>query len=62
MTLNSASNPDNKQMASMSKVMFVMITVMSLFVTSALAFYWITTSLFTIGQNLLVKRSKEMES
>jgi len=61
LTLNSASNPDNKQMASMSKIMFVMITVMSLFVSTALAFYWITTSLFTIGQNLLVKRSKEME-
>ncbi len=61
LTLNSASNPDNKQMASMSKIMFIMITVMSLFVSTALAFYWITTSLFTIGQNLLVKRNKEME-
>lgn len=61
LTLNSASNPDNKQMASMSKIMFIMITIMSFFVTSALAFYWITTSLFTIGQNLLVKRNREME-
>lgn len=61
LTLNSSANPDNKQMASMSKIMFVMITIMSFFVTSALNFYWITTSLFTIGQNLLVKRNREME-
>ena len=61
LTLNSAANPDNKQMASMSKVMFVMITLMSFFVTSALNFYWVTTSLFTVVQNLIVKRNKEME-
>ena len=60
LNLNSAANPDNKQMATMTKVMMVMITGMSFFITSALGFYWITTSLFTIGQNLLVKRKKEM--
>lgn len=61
LTLNSAANPDNKQMASMSKVMFIMITLMSFIISSALGFYWITTSLFTIAQNLIVKRNKEME-
>ena len=60
-TLNSAANPDNKQMATMSKVMVVMITGMSFFISSALGFYWITTSLFTIAQNLVVKRKKETE-
>ena len=55
---NSASNPDNEQVKSMNKIMFVMILVMSVFMSSALNIYWITTNLFTIGQNLLVKREK----
>ena len=55
---NSASNPDNEQVKMMNKIMFVMILVMSLFMSSALNIYWITTNLFTIGQNLLVKREK----
>lgn len=55
---NSASNPDNVQVKSMNKIMFVMILVMSVFMSSALNIYWITTNLFTIGQNLLVKREK----
>ena len=55
---NSASNPDNEQVKLMNKIMFVMILVMSLFMSSALNIYWITTNLFTIGQNLLVKREK----
>lgn len=59
LTLNSASNPDNKQMQTMTKVMFVMILVMSFFMTSALNMYWITTNLFTVVQNLIVKRKKE---
>ena len=61
LTLNSASNPDNKQMKSMTRVMFIMIQVMSFFMTSAMNIYWITTNLFTVVQNLLVKRNKEME-
>ena len=59
LTLNSASNPDNKQMQTMTKVMFVMILAMSFIMTSALNIYWITTNLFTIVQNLIVKRKKE---
>jgi len=55
---NSASNPDNEQVKSMNKVMFFMILFMSIFMSSALNIYWITTNLFTIGQNLLVKREK----
>ena len=59
LTLNSAANPDNKQMQTMTKVMLGLIVFMSFIMTSALNVYWITTNLFTIVQNLLVKRKKE---
>jgi membrane protein insertase Oxa1/YidC/SpoIIIJ len=59
LTMNSASNPDNAQMKTMMKVMFFMILCTSFFMTSALNVYWITTNLFTIVQNILVKRGKE---
>lgn len=53
--LNSAS-ASNDQGKMMSRVMVIMIVVMSVFMTSALNIYWITTNLFTVVQNLLVKR------
>ena len=59
LTMNSASNPDNKQMQTMTKFMFGMILIMSFILTSALNVYWITTNTFTIVQNLIVKRKKE---
>lgn len=59
LTLNSASNPDNQQMKMMTRVMFGLILVTSIFMTSALNIYWVTTNLFTVVQNLLVKRKKE---
>ena len=46
-------------MKNMTNVMTIMIIVMGFFMSSALCIYWITTNLFTIGQNMLVKRSKE---
>jgi len=55
--LNSTSTSQNNGM-DMSKVMVITITFMSLFMSSALNVYWITTNVFTIVQNLLVKRSK----
>ena len=57
--MNSASNPDNDQMKMMGRIMFFMILITSIFMTSALNIYWITTNLFTVGQNILVKRQKE---
>ena len=60
--LNSGAsmNPDQeKQMNTMSKVMVVMMTIMAFSISTGIAFYWTTTSLFTIGQNLLVKRGKK---
>lgn len=43
----------------MSLMMTVMITVMSVFMSSALGIYWITSNLFTIVQNLVVKKEKK---
>ena len=56
--LNSASNPDNQQAKMMSRVMVIMIIVMSFFMTSALNIYWVTTNLFTVVQNLIIKKKK----
>ena len=56
--LNSASNPDNQQAKMMSRVMVIMILVMSIFMTSALNIYWVTTNLFTVVQNLIIKKKK----
>ena len=58
--LNSTSADTNGQANMMNKVMVITITVMSLFMSSALGIYWITTNLFTVVQNLLVKRSKKI--
>lgn len=57
--LNSTSNPDNEQMKMMTRIMFFIILFTSIFMTSALNVYWITTNLFTVVQNLLVKIKKE---
>ena len=53
------STSSNDPMANMTNIMTGMITVMGIFMPTALCIYWITTNLFTIIQNLLVKRSKE---
>ena len=45
-----------KQTNMMTNVFMIMITVMSVFMTSALGIYWVTTNLFTVFQNLVVKR------
>lgn len=57
--LNMTSMGNNDQAKTMNRMMVIMITVMSLFMTSALNIYWITTNLFTIVQNLLVKRGNK---
>lgn len=51
---------ENDPMKNMTNVMTIMIIVMGLFMPAALCIYWITTNLFTIVQNLIVKRSKEV--
>ena len=59
--LNAAAMGDNNQTNTMNRVMVIMIIIMSVFMTSALNIYWITTNLFTIFQNLLVKRGNSNE-
>ncbi len=50
----------NAQTSMMTRTMTIMIIVMSVFMTTALDIYWLTSSLFTICQNLLIKRSKRV--
>ena len=50
----------NAQMKNMTTIMTIMIIVMGFFMPAALCIYWITTNLFTVVQNLIVKRSKEV--
>ncbi len=57
---NSTSANSVGQANTMNRVMVITIVVMSLFMSSALGIYWATTNLFTIFQNLLVKRSKKL--
>ena len=56
---NSATVGDANQAKNMNRIMVIMITVMSVFMTSALGIYWITTNLFTIVQNLIVRRGSK---
>ncbi len=55
----SLSDDQKKQMKTMSNVMVVMMTFMAFSISTGIAFYWTTTSVFTIIQNLLVKRGKK---
>ena len=52
----STSNEMSRQQTMMTNTFTIMIIVMSVFMTTALDIYWMTTNLFTIGQNLLVRR------
>ena len=50
-----ASSDMQKQSKMMMNMFTIMIIVMSIFMTTALDIYWITTNLFTIVQNKIVK-------
>ena len=56
---NAMSTQSGESMQMMNKVMFFMILIMSVFMTSALNIYWIVTNLFQIGQNTYIKKKKE---
>lgn len=58
--MNSANTSIDPSMKMMPVMMVGMIIFMALFMPSALGIYWITTNVFTIFQNMLVKRSKEV--
>ena len=48
-----------KQMQMMSKIMIIFIVFTSFSLSTAICLYWISSSAFTIFQNLLVKRVKK---
>ena len=54
-----SSNTGNDPMKNMTNVMTGMIVVMAFFMPTALCIYWFTTNMFTVVQNLIVKRSAE---
>ena len=57
--LNSAatmSKEQEEQMKTMTNVMIFMMAITSFTISSGIAIYWITSNVFTIIQNLLVKR------
>lgn len=59
--LNSSASINNeqaKQMKMMTNIMVIVMTITAFSISTGIAFYWITTSIFTIIQNLLVKRGK----
>ncbi len=53
-----SKNSEGPNTKSMTKVMFFLILIMSFIMTSALNIYWITTNLFTVVQNVIVRRKK----
>ena len=57
--MNVTGNTSDPNMKMMPTMMSVMIIITALFMPSALGIYWVTSNLFTIIQNILVKSSKE---
>ena len=58
--MNATGNMEDSTMKMMSTMMSVMIVIMALFMPTGLGIYWVTSNLFTVVQNILVKRSKEV--
>ena len=58
MNKNTMPSDQAKQMNMMFNIMIIMIFMTSFSMSTAIIIYWITNSLFTILQNLLIKRSK----
>ena len=58
--MNSTGNMQDPSMKMMPIMMSGMIIITALFMPSGLGIYWATSNLFTIVQNILVKRSKEV--
>ncbi|MBQ6135173.1 MAG: YidC/Oxa1 family membrane protein insertase [Bacilli bacterium] len=57
--MNAATSEDNPSMKMMPTMMTVMIIVTAIFMPTGLGIYWVTSNIFTMVQNILVKRSKE---
>ena len=54
----SMSKEQEEQMKMMKNIMMITMIIASFTISTGIAIYWITSSAFTIFQNLLVKRSK----
>ncbi len=55
----SMSPEQQNQMKTMTNIMVVVMTITAFSISSGIAIYWVTSSVFTIIQNLLVKRGKK---
>ena len=58
--MNTTGNPDDPNMKMMPTMMSAMIILTAFFMPTGLGIYWVTSNVFTIIQNILVKRSKEV--
>ena len=58
--MNTTGNMEDPSMKMMPTMMSVMIVFTAIFMPTGLGIYWVTSNLFTIIQNILVKRSKEV--
>lgn len=58
--LNATGNMSAPNMQMMPLMMTVMIVFTAILMPSALGIYWVTSNAFTIVQNILIKRSKEI--
>ena len=58
--LNSTGNMEDPTMKMMPTMMTGMIIITAIFMPTGLGIYWVTSNLFTIVQNLLIKRSKSL--
>lgn len=56
---NAAMSSEMPAMPNMAPMMTIMIIISALFFPTATGLYWITSNLFTIGQNLFVERKKK---
>lgn len=58
--MNKNTMPDDqaKQMNMMLNIMTIMIFITSFSMSTAIILYWVTNSIFTVVQNLIIKRSK----
>ena len=58
--MNSTANMTDPTMKMMPTMMTVMLVLTGIFMPSGLGIYWVTSNIFTIVQNIIVKRSKEV--
>ena len=58
--MNATGNMQDQSMKMMPLMMTGMIIVTGVFMPTGLGIYWVTSNLFTIVQNILIKRSKKL--